>query len=612
MSRTAPWAAAVFVFFLIRPAAVLLLRHEAARVDPSWASNPTGGRYAVLSPQLVGLRYFDESAYAARVHQVQLHGVPYTPYWREYRGLKHWLHEFLPYYLMAAGAATVGGDLDAAWAVIAAATAAAWFLLWLLVLRGACGKDEAAVPLALLPSLFPDLGFWLLDLNLSPAVQWERWRSVFLPVGAHALPHYHRLYSMHLSFLMVCLFLAGLWKLAAAGRSRHAASLALGLGSLALAYTHSFEYALAMGALAFFPLAAEFFGLPREARRNAWLALAGGLAGAVFYVLLDRSLRAPGEVELLMKLAHAVPGRRFHPMTLVHLAAAAWMWARARREPDPAARPAWLLLACAQASAFCWRNAELVLGYDVQFFHVLPMAGTLAAAGFLLSLSRKAAASPGWRRAAPALCAGLFAFGAVRELGAARAGYRALGLPADVQAGYEWLDANAPKDSLLLSTSMRVNMEAPIRTGVKVEAAPLNAPVLVLFGMDEYVARVARLLKTLRADPAAFGAARWLEPGAKAEVYKRLCRGVVERGMVDLEAVEPSLWFYAEPGASAHSTAAGRRRLVEEAAKAEPLRGPYYVWLDERDRAFLKEQPEQRGLAPVFRSGSVALYFVPR
>lgn len=610
MSRTALWAAAVFAFFLIRPAAVVQLRHQAARSDPSWASNPANGRYAVLTPQVTGLRYTDEALYAARVNQVRLHGVPYTPYWREFRGVKHWLHEFLPYYLLAGAAATVGGDLNVAWTLLAAAVAAGWFLLWFALLRAASGRDDAALVPALFMSLFPDAGFWLLDLNLDPATQWTRWSSVFFSQGAAALPHYHRLYSMHLSFLLVCLYLIALWRVTTSAKPRAGAAFLLGLGSLALAYTHSFEYALTMGAVAFFPLALQAAGAPAPSRRAAWLALGGGLAAAAVYVLVERALRAPGDVELLMGLAHAVPSRRFHPLTLVHLAVGAWMWRQARRDPGARVRAAWLLLAAAQASAFCWRNGELVFGMDIQFFHVLPMAGTLGAAGLLLSASRAAAGWKPWRKLAPALVAALFIVGATRELGAARAGYRALGLPADVQNAYAWLNQNAPKDALLLTLSARVNMEAPIYTGVKVEAAPLNAPVLVLFDLPAYDARVARLLKTLRADPERFVAARRLPPAERVALYEKLSRAVLARGEVDLDALEPALWYHNEPGTEPFE--ARRARLLTLAETAEPLDGPYYVWLDERDRGLLKETPEKRGLAPVFRSGSVSLYSIPR
>lgn len=610
MSRTALWAAAVFAFFLIRPAAVVHLRHQAARNDPAWAAQPANGRYAVLTPQVTGLRYTDEALYAARVNQVRLHGVPYTPYWREYRELKHWLHEFLPYYLMAGAAAIAGGDLNVAWTLIAAAVAAGWFLLWFAVLRAAAGRDDAALVPALFMTLFPDAGFWLLDLNLDPATQWARWSSVFLAQGAAALPHYHRLYSMHLSFLMVCLYLVALWRVTTAAKPRPPAAFLLGLGSLALAYTHSFEYALTMGTVAFFPLALRAAGAPASSRRAAWLALGGGLAGAAVYVLVERALRAPGDVELLMGLAHAVPSRRFHPLTLVHLAVGAWFWSRARRESAGPARAAWLLLAAAQASAFCWRNGELVFGVDIQFFHVLPMAGTLGAAGLLLAAARTAAGWKPWKKLAPALVAALFLVGAARELGAARAGYRALGLPVDVQNAYAWLNQNAPKDTLLLTLSARVNMEAPLYTGVKVEAAPLNAPVLVLFDMASYDARVARLLKTLRADPERFVAARRLPPAERVALYEKLSQAVLARGEVDLDALEPALWYHNEPGAEPFETR--RRRLLESARTAGPLSGPYLIWLDERDRPLLKKTPEQRGLAPVFQSGTVALYSIPR
>lgn len=606
------WAAAVFAVLMARPAAVALLRDRAARTDPAWASNPANGRFAVLTPHLIGTRYFDESAYAARVHQVQIHGVPYTPYWREFRGLKHWLHEFIPYYLMAGAAAIVGGDLNLAWVTTAAVVGAGWFLLWFFFLLWACGRDHVAVPLALVMTLFPDIGFWLLDVNLDAATMLARWKSAFLPVGAHALPHYHRLYSMHLSFLFVCLLLTGLWRLAIVQRPRSGAAVSLGLCFAAMAFVHSFEFALGMAVISILPFAAWAFGLPEKARRALWTALGAALAGAAAYALLDRSMRGPEDVRLLMKLTHAVPGRRFHPMTIIHLAAAAWMWSRARRERTPGGAAAWLVLASAQAGVFLWRNAELLLGLDIQFFHFLPMAGTLAAAGLLVALSRRLAASPRWtRRAALGAATAAAALAATRDLAYARSAYRELGLPADAQAAYEWLDANAPTDALLLTPSMRVNMEAPIYTRVKVEAPPLNAPVLVIFGMDEYLTRVARLLKTLRVDPARFADARWLPPAAKAAVHDRVTSSVMERGEADLDALEEALWFYAEAGASEQSASAGRRRLVELYGKSEPLTGPYYIWLDKRDRALLSELPERRGLRPVFARGSVSLYFVP-
>lgn len=605
-------AVLVFGVFLVRPLLSRCLRARDARRDPAaWAENRANGRFAVLLPGLYGTRYYDESAYAARVHQVLLHGVPYGPYWREHRRLKDWYYELIPNYVLAGFAALCGGDLNVAWLLVVAVVAGGWAALWFWIFSAWCGRDSIAAVLALFLSLFPDFNVWLLDINLDAGLSAWRWSSVFVQRGAVLLPLTHRLYSQHLSFLAVCLLLAALWRLAVEQRLRPVASLALGLAFSSLVLVHSFEYALAMSVVALLPFAAEAFGL-RAVRRNLWLCLAAALVGTAVYLAFQFSTST--ELGKLVPALPAAPGgRRFHPMTVVHLAIAAWAWMRARREASTARSAVWLVLGAAQAGAFLWRNMELLIGRDVEFFHMIPMSGVLGSAAIFLAFSESLARMKRWRRSTTlGAVAVLIAVALGREAAGAAASYRMLGLPRDIEAGCAWLSKNAPLDGLLLSPSLEVNMLAALYTPVKVETMPLDAPVQFVFSREQHLLRLARLLKTLRIDPDRFAAARWLTPASRRPLEDEAARAIVHEGRaITPELLEALVWFRGDFTATEKSVLAGRRRLKELYASAQPIAPPFYVWVNAHDRPLLLESPERWAGRPVFESGSVALYSIP-
>ncbi|MFA6319210.1 MAG: hypothetical protein WC943_17490, partial [Elusimicrobiota bacterium] len=606
------WAGLVFLVLMFRPAAIAVLRQSLAETSPAeWQSLPTNGSFAVLVPELMHSRWYDEANYAARVNQVLLHGAPYGPYWAELREPEHWLAGFLTYYILAAPAFLLSGDLNLAWLVSGALVGAGWFLLFHAVFRWWSGRDETALPLALFSVLFPDVFFWFLDVNLHAPVVLDRLRTTFFQTNSLVLPYFRRMPSYHLTFFLGCLLLLGAWRLAACRERRPAAALLLGLGFGLMAFVHYFEYAYGMAVLGFFAIGAFLAGLPRPSRWNLSAALGSALLGAAGLALLQRAVTTDNTVFRAPYLAAVEFTRRPTPMAVVHLALAGLLWALMRRERDEVRRAAWLLLAAAQVAAFCARNGQVLTGWTAQPFHFIPMAGFLGCVAFFLWLSTRLSDAAWWtRRTAAAAVLVVSAWALANEAVAARRTYRMLGLPASVEAGYAWVRANLPKDALVLTPSMPVNAGLPIYTGAKTDIPPIAGPVLVFFTRDEYLGRVARLLKTCRVDPERFIQERWLLPGPAKEVRDRAAAAVNREGRVSAEDVEADQWFFcwSYTDHSEELVRAGHARLRELYAAARPLDGRFWVWLNDRDRPLLSETPEEWGTRKVFQVQGVTIY----
>ena len=605
--RTALWAAVgVFCLLLLRPALIAALRVRATTTkSAAWAASPSNGRFRLLVPELFPTRSHDEAYYGARVNQILRHGYPRDPYWRDDVLLAGWLHDSLGFYILSAFAFLAGRDLTWGWALAVAALGAAWFLWFFAVFRWWSGRDEATLPLALVSVVFPDLYVWLLDVNLSPRVNLERWSLVFVHRQAEIGPIFRRLPSQMLSYFLLALLLWGAWDLACRSQRSMLRAALLGLGFGAMALVHPYEFTFGLAALSLFAMALWASRVPGSLRAAA--ALGAALLLSAAYLALQLATVDPQARRESLDLIGWTAARRFYWVTLVHPVAAALMLGARARERDAGRAAAWLLLACLQGAAFACRNAQLVTGGTVQVFHYISFGSFGAALALMLWISER----PWWtRRAAIGVGAAALLLALSNESRAALSTYRLFGLPRDVEAAADWVDANLPEDALVASLSMEANLVLPLYTGAKVLGAPSSPNLVRFFTRDEYLGRIASLLKTCGADPDLFLKERWVTPERRLALAARMRRRQLEEGELDYPSFEPAEWFYSwmPQDPTDGPSAAGRRRLRELYETAPPAPRPYHLWVAEADRALLRRPPESLGGRRVFSNGSVEVF----
>jgi hypothetical protein len=602
-------AAGVFALLLLRPAYIGALRSRMRADDPrGWAALSTNGRFRLLVPQLVSLRYHDEAFYAGCAREVLTHGRPYDHFWRG--GVGSWIQDSINLFVLAAVALPFGGDMNRAWIASVALLGAAWFLLFYRVFHWWSGKEEVALPLALFSILFPDLYTWLLDVNFNLQVNLDRYSHVFFQRFSEVRPHFYRLPSGFLSEFLMCLLFLGAWSLGASPRRRPAGAVLLGLAFGLMAWAHPFEFVFGMATLLVLTAAVWLRPSRPERRWNVSLAFAAALPAAVFCAgVVARSVPAQAWKDHL-ELTGAVFTRRPFLITLIHPLFALFGARVMRGEPDPRRRDAWLLLICAQLGIFLCRNAQVVLGYYVQPFHYIPLGSFMGCLMLFLYAAQRLASARGWSRAAGfSLSAVLFAWGLANEKAGAEATYRLFGLPRAAETALDWTRDNVPPGALVLSISMMTNESLPLYTRAQGYVSTLQlfkAP----FTEADYFEKVARLLKTFRVDPARFLAARWLLPGERARLSARLDHEERALGVVDLEKLEPVEWFFSFNRDYANDASVLRRRaeLTRLVEKAEPLPGPYYLWVNADDAPLLRETPSSRGGERVYSGDGVEIY----
>lgn len=596
--------------FLLKPLAVATLRARMASSQPAaWDALTTNGSFSTLVPHLFVGRYCDEALYAARVKQIFLHGVPYNPYLREDRSFAGWSSDFVSHYLVAAGVLVAGGGLRWGWPVLTAVLAGLWALLFFAVFRRWSGKDEVAAPLALASALFPDLYVWVLDVNFNPAVTAERYASVFFQQQANILPVFHRMPSLFLSLLLLSVLFVALWRLSFDEARRLPRAALVGLGFVLMRYVHPFEYAFGMASLTGLTVWAWAVRSSGLSRANLTAAFAVALAGAGVYGWMALSWGSTGVVDFIEPRFT----RHFYLITLVHVAFSAWGVLRARAESDPARRAAWLLLAAVQAAAFMVRNTQVVLGFELQVMHYIPMGSfygvlmlALAAAGWL-------AGRPRWdARAATAACLGLVVWGLANQAAAAKQTYLLCGLPRDVEAALAWVDEAVPKDGLVVSLSAEANTTIPLYTRAKVQIPVIGINFSGPFTREQFLTRVARLLKTTRADADRFIAQRWLYGAAKEAARGRLHDEQLRDKKVDRELYEQGIWFYTYyPDFDQGRTPPEQEKLRALSKTVEPIPGPFHLWVGPGDRALLTAPPETFGGRSVYRNPTVEIFEFP-
>lgn len=602
-------AAAVFGLLLFRPAYIAHLRDALRRDDPrAWDALATNGSFRLLVPQLISFRYHDEAFYAGCAREVLAHGRPYDHFWRG--GVGSWVQDSLSLFALAAAALPFGGDMNRAWVATVAALGAAWFLLFFSVFRWWSGKDEVALPLALFSTLFPDLYTWLLDVNFHLQVNVERYAHVFFQQAAEVRPHFYRLPSGFLSEFILCLLFLGAWSLSVAPRRKPLSALALGAAFGLMAWVHPFEFVFGMATLMVLSVAVWLLPPSGGRRWNVSLAFAAALPVAALCAgAISRSV-APQDWKDHLELLGAVFTRRPFLITLIHLIFAGFGARLMRAEKDERRRAAWLLLICAQLGIFLCRNAQVVFGYYVQPFHYIPLGSFMGCLMLFLYGAQRLASVRSWNRTAGlTLSAVIFIWALANEKAAAESTYKLFGLPRASEAALDWANGSIPPDSLVLSISMMTNESLPLYTRAQGYVSTLQlfkAP----FTQAAYLDKVARLLKTFRVDPDRFLAERWLLPSARAKLSGELDHEERGLGVVDLKKLEPAEWFFSFNRDYQDDASVIRRRgelkaLVE---KAEPLPGPYYLWVNADDAALLREKPESRGGVRVYSAGGIDIY----
>ena len=187
-----------------------------------------------------------------------------------------------------------------------------------------------------------------------------------------------------------------------------------------------------------------------------------------------------------------------------------------------------------------------------------------------------------------------------------------MGLPRATEAALDWARDEIPPDSLILTLSMSATESIPLYTRAAVSIAPLMQ-ITTPFTQDDYLRKVARLLKTCRADVDRFLAARWVLPSAKAKLHARHSHEQRSLAFVDVPGLEPTEWFssfhrdYNDDAAVLEN----KRRLKELVEAAEPIPGPFYLWVNADDVPLLSRPPESFGGVRVYRNEAVTLYRFP-
>ncbi len=605
-------AAGVFGFLLVRPAVIVSLRDGMSQDMPAaWAKVPTNGRFALLLPQIVSARYHDETLYAGCVRQILRHGLPYNPYWPDKRGFGDWVQNSLSFFVLAPVAALCGGNMTAAWCLSVALIGAAWFLLFYRVFFWWSQKRSVAYPLALFSILFPDLYIWLLDVNFSPRVNYERYFGVFFQYHTELRPNFYRLPSLFLSVLLLsCLFL-GLWNLACQKSKRTAYAALLGLGFGLMAWVHPFEFVFGMSTLL---VLTSFTWLTRSQSESRW-----NLAWA-FLVALPVGILCTAGISLSvsrdmwkehMALLSVVYSHRFYRITLIHLLFAALGWRLRERETDPRRRTAWLLLACAQVAIFLCRNLQVVTGFSVMPFHYIPLGSFMGCLMLFLLGAQTLARKNWWRpRLAAFACLVIVGWALANELVGAQRTYRLFGMPSRTEAAFDWTEDPMFRPARSSSRCRwMTNLTLPLYTKTHGYASSLilfTSP----FTLAEYFEKTARLLKTVHADTGLFLAERWVLPGVRAHLLADEIESERVNAYVDTRRVERIEWFnsflpeFREDG----SVLKLRESFKDLVAKAEPLSPPYYLLVDPDDARFLSRPPESFGGRRVYQESGVSIY----
>ena len=411
--------------------------------------------------------------------------------------------------------------------------------------------------------------------------------------------------------LLLCLILVAAWRLSVSGW-RPWAAIITGAAFGLMRGVHSWEYAAGMATLGFFATASTWLKPRREGSANLWIAFGAAVAVTVAWIGVEHLVIEPGAQWDALVIQCLERTRRFYPQSLLHVAVAAIALWLGRREADVRRQAAWSILACGELGVFSLRNAQVVLGYTVQPYHFIAIGGLFALLMLLMLVSRALARMPRWNGSAALVAiVALACWGVAREVQAARRGYRLFGIPKDTDAALTYVRGNLPTDALVLSLSMPANLYLPLYTRASVLSFPQPNPFLSApHPRSVYLGKTAQLLKSAGVDASRFVAERWLDGPALQSMSLRLDRQVNQEGRAELDLVDKFWWSALSgcPAVDADPVPEKKRRFLELVRSAEPVSGPWYLWLEERDRPLLDAAPEKRGGRLLWHQGLVSIY----
>lgn len=619
--RKEPWRWALglllaftFVSFFLVPNRVQSLRRRlASQLPDQWAKVSNNGPFRVVLPYK-DLGYTDEGLYAARSRQIVLHGLPYGP-WLGSRTLRSWIFDALMFYPAAAGIWAAGGNLALGWTLTHAVVGCGWILMLFLVFR-AHTKDEAY------SLMFASLIFFFSNTFTEAAnlfIRAFRHPSTLVPKLANLpsslfLPNslYGRLPSPSVSFLWIAAVLALFTLISRSEKRRPAAAAAVGAAGGLLCLIHFFEWLA--GVMALCLLAAELWrdrGTPRTGRFNAIVSASVAAVVSGAYYVFAKIMTADTMHDVID--LNSTWERAFNPLSIPFLLAAALFYALARRR-DGARRSVFLAAAAIEAACFVTANLSLVLGYDMQFgehaAYAAGFAAILAGACWVMEHDRLRKLLVPHAYVLTAFFCAWFAF---KSKAWADTHYKMYGIPQDVAAAYAWMNENVPKDSMLLALSAPVNFLTPLEAEMRstVSFAQLaGEPVTTESNLRAFAA----MLKTLGAAPERFRQERW-RIGDAAE-RARAAQLEDYTGDLDWEDREKMLWPFflrldTTPDPEDPRRAEAWRRILAYHGEAEPMRQPFYAWVQKGDVPLLRRTPEESGGRLLYRNPSVSLYLFP-
>lgn len=604
-----------FLSSFMVPSRVQSLRRRLQSQAPElWAQVTNNGPFRITFPYK-DLGFTDEGLYLARVRQIYLYGRPYGP-WLGNRALKSWIFDCLAFYPIAAFIWICGGNLALGWTLAHAVIGCGWLLLLFFVFRKYSQDEMYSLMLSsfvffflntlyeavlLVFRFFRDPAIFISGLRNLPS-------SLFMPPSI-----YLRLPYPGVSYLWIAAGLAGALMLSRSPQRRPPAAFAVGAIFGFLCLVHLFEWIC--GVLTLCILAAALRrepDAPKAGRFNMTVAAVVAAAISGGYYIFAKHLTADTMRDMID--LNGAWGRHFSPLSIPFILSALLFWMLAKRR-EGARRLILLAAAAVETAAFLTANLPLALGYDMQFSD---HASYLAAFTAILAVScwtlEQENLKKYLRPHALVLTAFFCAWFAFKSKAWADLHYKFYGIPKDVAAAGEWLNANVSKDSLMLSLSAPINFLMPLETEMRSPVTFASANGGEAVAIEKNLRAFASLLKTLDVATARFRDERW-RLGDKEEL-DLMARAEDLAGDMSWEAREKMLWqFFLRldtiPGSRNRRREEVWSRILGYLQETEPLRTPFYAWIQKGDEPFLRRTPVESGGQLIYHNSSVSLYSFP-
>ncbi len=252
-------------------------------------------------------------------------------------------------------------------------------------------------------------------------------------------------------------------------------------------------------------------------------------------------------------------------------------------------------------AAFLCRNAQVVIGAQMQPFHFIPLGIFFGCRMLFLVFSKWIAFKPWWdKRLAIVACSFLITLTLANEKSGAEAAYRMFGLPQNVESALAWVRNKTPQDSLFLSLSIDTNELLSLYTEATVLTPSSDPNFVGPFQMEKYFGNVAQMIKASHADPDKFLEAWCVLPSVRHSLGVRLSKEETYLQKVDFgEALEGAEWLhtygYADGDKRDEPVLAARKRVKDLLGRVSSLSCPFYFWLNAKDQFLLKRFPTSFG-----------------